>query len=207
MIGPVGSVGSTYFVAVDGLEALGDDLDVVEDRIKEIAAKAINATARKFRTESSRAIRQQVAFPAMFLDSKTDGALRIRQAASATMLQATISGEFEARSLARFVSTGQRVKNFRGPTVTVKPGQPEKMNRAFIIGLNNGNLGLAIRLKPGERIENKTRAVSFSKKDKNLVLLYGPSVDQVFRSVAGDVAPSASVYLETEFLRLMGALL
>lgn len=199
--------GLDYVVAVEGLEALGADLEQVEDRIKKLAARAINATARKFRTESSRAIREQVNFPARFLDSRSDGKLRLVRNATATSMEAVIRGDFEARSLARFVSPSQRRPNFRSPSVEVRPGNRERMDRAFIIGLSNGNLGLAIRLRPGERVENKRKMVSFSKKDRNLYLLYGPSVDQVFRSVASDVAPGAAEYLEREFTRLTEALL
>ena len=36
-----------------------------------------------------------------------------------------------------------------------------------------------------------------------LWLLYGPSVDQVFRSVASEEAPEAARFLEAEFNRLM----
>jgi hypothetical protein len=36
---------------------------------------------------------------------------------------------------------------------------------------------------------------------KNLYLLYGPSVDQVFRGVAADQAPAALDFLDVEFMR------
>ena len=78
------------------------------------------------------------------------------------------------------------------------------MNRAFLMNLRSGNLGLAVRLAPGERIDNKRRMVQMS---NGLYLLYGPSVDQVFRSVAEDVSADAGDFLEQEFLRLTEALL
>ena len=62
------------------------------------------------------------------------------------------------------------------------------------------NLGLALRLRPGESVLNKRQMVQVS---GNLYLLYGPSVDQVFRSVAEDIAPEATDILEAEFLRLI----
>jgi hypothetical protein len=41
------------------------------------------------------------------------------------------------------------------------------------------------------------------KKGSNVYLLYGPSVDQVFRTVAGEVAPDALNFLEDEFFRMI----
>jgi len=199
------NVGLGYVVAVDGLSELFDDFDNVADRIKKQAAMAINATARKFRTESSREIRQQVAFPARYLDSKATGKLRVRQTATVTRLQAAIEGKFDPTSLTRFVKGSLR-HGRRAPKLRVSPGQQTVIPNSFIMNLASGNKGLAIRLKPGETIHNKRKMISFSKKDRNLYLLYGPSVDQVFRQVAEDVAPDAAAYLEHEFLRLTEAL-
>lgn len=87
------------------------------------------------------------------------------------------------------------------------------MKKAFFIRLPQGsqmtetqfNLGLAIRLKPGEALMNKVQAVRMA---SGLYLLYGPSVDQVFRAndgggVASDRAPYLAQRLENEFLRLL----
>ena len=62
------------------------------------------------------------------------------------------------------------------------------------------NLGLAIRLRPGESINNKRAVVRLQ---GNLALLFGPSVSQVFAGVANDEAPGIAEKLEQEFLRLM----
>jgi hypothetical protein len=192
--------GLGYVVAVEGLDSL--DLTEVPFQIKRFASQAINGTARKFRTESSRRIREQVNFPARYLDSKQDGNLRITQNATADVMEAVIEGRFRPTSLARFV-TGARTGGRKSPTVEVSPGNREKMNRAFLMNLRSGNVGLAIRVGEGERIENKTRMVRVS---SGLYLLYGPSVDQVFRQVAEDVKDDAAAYLEQEFIRLSEAL-
>ena len=193
--------GLGYVVAVEGLDSLGADYDGITDKIAARASMAINATARRYRTKSSRLIRDEVAFPARYLDSKTDGKLRVRQQASASRLEAAIEGRFDATSLTRFVR-GAVTHGRKSPKLRVSPNQITQIPNSFIMNLRNGNHGLAIRLKPGEIIKNKRKMVSFSRKDKNLYLLYGPSVDQVFRSVAGDVAPEAAAYLEQEFFRL-----
>ena len=67
------------------------------------------------------------------------------------------------------------------------------------------NLGLAIRLRPGEKLQNKVAA---RRVEKGLYLLYGPSVDQVFRSrdgtgVATDLVPDIEQDLSDEFIRLL----
>lgn len=97
--------------------------------------------------------------------------------------------------------------------MSVKPGSIKFMKKAFLVKLRRGtaltetvhNLGLAIRLKPGENIKNK-KAMPASKTNKNwkgVFLLYGPSVDQTFRSVAEQMEPEVKAFLEREYLRLM----
>ncbi len=193
--------GLAYVVAVEGLDAI--DLDTVPTKIRQFAVRSINTTARRFRTESSRRIRQQVAFPARYLDSRADGNLRITRNATADAMQAVIQGRFRPTSLARFVK-GPRTGGRRAPTVEVAPGNRQKMNRAFLMNLRSGNVGLAVRLRPGERIENKRKMVQI---DSGLYLLYGPSVDQVFREVSEEVSDEAAAFLEKEFLRMTEALL
>ena len=57
-------------------------------------------------------------------------------------------------------------------------------------------------------MRNKVDALPFSGADRRLYLLYGPSVDQVFRSrdgtgVANDMVPEIERDLTSEFLRLL----
>lgn len=200
-VGRFSDVGAGYLVAVEGLEDI--DFSDAAPKIRKLASQAVNRTARKYRTESSRAMREEIAFPATYLDSRSTGRLRVSRTANPTSLSATITGRDRATSLARFVK-GSRTKGRRAPTVEVGTGQREKLSRAFLIELKNQNLGLAVRLSPGERIENKRRMVQM---EQGLYLLYGPSVDQVFRATAEDVSDDASDFLEQEFLRLTEALL
>ena len=72
------------------------------------------------------------------------------------------------------------------------------MDQAFLVRLKNNNIGLAVRLKPGEVLQNSEKAVRL---DNNVYLLYGPSVDQVFRSVADDKTPKILSDVTAEFLR------
>jgi hypothetical protein len=76
------------------------------------------------------------------------------------------------------------------------------LGRAFFINLNSGNIGLGIRLKNGETLTNTTGAKIITKGPlAGVALLYGPSVDQVFRSVAVDISPPLLDALSIEFLR------
>jgi hypothetical protein len=73
-----------------------------------------------------------------------------------------------------------------------------RLRRGKSIEGDSFNIGLAIRLKPGETIRNKREMVAFS---KGLYLLYGPSVGQVFDDVAIDMEPMLSDRMEDEFVR------
>lgn len=194
-----------YVVAVDGLSALRD-LETIPEDVRRVAAMAINKTADRARAQASRRIREQVAFPARYL-SDGNKRLDVSRRAKPEDLEAVITGRFRATSLARFVTSGA-VGSRKGVRVQVAPGMARYMRRAFLIPLRAGtapietksNLGLAIRLRPGETIQNKKKVLKLG---SNIYLLYGPSVSQVFRTVADEEAPETAAFLEAEFLRLM----
>lgn len=188
-----------YEWEVVGLERLADITDLPRT-VKRAASRAINRTADRARTQSSREIRQQVAFPASYL-SPSGGRLAVAQQASETSLEARIRARYRATSLARFITrTGPRG---RGVTVEVKPGHSVDMPGAFLISLrggvdSKGNRGLALRLKKGQSLRNRMLSKQMA---KGLYVLYGPSVYQVARTVFVDVAGNAARFLETEFER------
>lgn len=197
-----------FAVMVEGVESLRE-IRELGPRIKTAAAQAINKVARDQRAEAARRITDQVNLPKSYV-SPAGGRLVVSQQAQKESLEARITARGRPTSLARF-SRGTPGK--AGVTVEVKPGQTSFMRRAFLIRLPQGstltdsrfNLGLAIRLRPGERLQNKVRQV---KLDKGLYLLYGPSVQQVFlnnegKGVATDLAEPTADYLEAEFTRLL----
>ena len=57
-----------------------------------------------------------------------------------------------------------------------------------------------MRLKPGQSIDNKTGTTRWLVPGK-VALLYGPSVDQVFRDVSEDIAGPVGNMVATEFFR------
>ena len=144
-------------------------------------------------------INSQVAFPTGYL--KNDGRLSVTRRAREGSLEAVITARDRPTSLARF-SSGQTPASTRkgGVTVEVKRGKTVHMKKAFLVNLKNGNLGLAVRLKPGESLANKTNGKPVMLA-KNVYLLYGPSVDQVFQTVAEESLPELGAMVSKEFLR------
>ena len=70
------------------------------------------------------------------------------------------------------------------------------MGKAFLVKLKNGNMGLATRDKA--LIDRAYKPVML---DRGVYLLYGPSVDQVVRTVAEDALPNIGDKVFDEFLR------
>jgi hypothetical protein len=139
--------------------------------------------------------RSQIDFPAGYLEGER---LRVGKRASKGMLEATIKARDRATSLGRFAA-GQTPANTRGRgvRVQVKKGQTRVLSKGFMVDLKNGNRGVAVRLKPGESLRNSDKAVRLA---DNVFLLYGPSVEQVFKGVAHDVAPDLGRRLSRRFL-------
>lgn len=188
---------SAYVVAVEGLSDL-KDLEHLDEDIARAARIAVNYAADKARTRSVKDIREQVAFPARYLT----GRLKVTQRAAGRSLEAVVTGRDRPTSLARFAKdrSPAGAKRRGGVNVTVSPGSATFMTGAFLLKLRGGNLGLAIRLKDGESIRNK-KAVR--KIGAGLYLLFGPAIDQVFRTVSQDQVQITSDDMEREFLRVM----
>jgi hypothetical protein len=186
--------------------------EVSPEKLKRAQMLAINKVARDGRAMFAKDVRDQVNLPASYV-SANDKRLFVAQQASPSRLEAIIRASGRPVSLARYARNPTSAKRGQGAVVEVAPGRARFMRRAFFIRLRRGaeltdtqfNLGLAIRLRPSERMENKT---NFIRMASGLYLLYGPSVDQVFRSVDGDGiatdrAPLLAEKLEREFLRLL----
>jgi hypothetical protein len=183
-------------------DALASTVKYFED-FPELASKAMSVTLNQVSSREAlplirKEMRSQVNFPKGYLEMPDR--LFVARKANKQSLETVIRGRDQATSLARFRAPGQDVTNTRGRGVRVQVsrGQTAVMRRAFLVKLRNGNMGLAIRLKPGEQIRNTTGAKSL---ENNVYLLYGPSVDQVFRTVAGDVAPDVLESVTREFFR------
>lgn len=198
-----------YAVVVEGLRDLRE-IEGLRDEIMFNAVRAINRTADLGRTMASRKILQQVNFPASYLNP-AQKRLWVSRKAQRGSLEARITARARPTSLARFVSGG--AAGGKGVRVEVKPGTTRFLRRAFLVKLRAGsagidtkfNMGLAVRLKPGDDLRNKKSVIKMA---RGLYLLYGPSVDQVFLDnsgdgVASDIAPDLAEKMAEEFFRLM----
>jgi len=199
-----------YIVAVEGLSDLRG-LDEIPRSVERAALRAVNGTLDWATARSRRLVRDQVAFPASYLTGKDSSGrqrLGITKKARGGDLEGVITGRQRPTMLARFATSGS-VGGRNGVRVEVAPGFAKFMRRAFLIRLPAGsgnvetksNLGLAIRLKAGERIANKLRMVQMGRGGP--YLLFGPSIDQVFAGVAGDISGDTGDYLSREFSRLL----
>jgi len=174
----------------------------------EAARIALNDTARGPALGLARMqMNNEINFPNGYLKGDRLGVSKL---ASNADLEAVITGRDRATSLARFATSGQ-VGGKNGVTVEVGKGKSRHLKRAFMIKLKSGktmdgstfNVGLAIRLAQGETLNNRhlpanTHASSLG---SGVVLLYGPSVDQVFKAVASDIQPDVAKALTNEFFR------
>lgn len=200
-----------YAVFVEGLDQL-TDIASLSDRIRLKAVQAINKIARDGRSSIAIQMEHEINYPPSYL-TPSKRRLYVKMQATQSSLEAVIAATGRPTSLARFVQ-GNATPSARGG-LTVRVGQKTKrLKRAFLMRLRSGNeaisedrfnIGLAVRLKPGETLTNK----KFSRRiDSGLYLLYGPSVDQVFlgrggKGVAAEQAPDLALKLENEFIRLM----
>lgn len=203
------------------INALSDAIRLFE-RIPEVTGKAasiaINQTlSRGGLNLARRTILDQVAFPRDYLSGDRFG---ISQYATPNNLEGAIVGRKRATSLARFAQGGVVGRQAGGVKVTVRNGQGTQLRNAWLVRLKAGaslaedayNIGLAVRVKPGDSIVGK-KSVHKSwlvKPDATrggVALLYGPSVDQVFRDVADDIAEPVGEMVSDEFFRQINRLL
>lgn len=200
----------SFAVFAEGLTDL-EDFETLGPQIRSAASKAVNTVARNRRAAFSRQIRREINLPASYVGQGNKN-LYVAGKASPTNLQAKIVAAGRPTSLARYVK-GSPKAGKAGVYIEVAPGKARFMKRAFMIKLPQGsapvdtkyNMGLAIRLRKGERLQNKVQARKIA---SGLYLLYGPSVDQVFLNgdgtgIARDAVGDIQDELADEFFRLM----
>lgn len=194
-------------IQANGLRDLREFIERAPDAATTAARIAVNDTLEFARREGARSILQQIAFRPDYLREN----LHVSQHATNSRLEGTLTGRDRPTSLARFAQgspsfggSGRRVKAVR-VRVSPRGGSKEirdaffmRLRRGKSLGEDNFNVGLAIRLKPGETISNKREMVRIA---NGLYLLYGPSIGQVFDDVAVEIEPQLSDNLEAEFIR------
>lgn len=188
------------------LKDLDQFLVVAESAARPAAAMAMNdVTGGKGLKIYRQGMTAQIAFPPGYLDDKE----RFGQTGFATpaRLETKITARSRPTSLARF--SGSSAIGQEGVTVRVKAGRAVTLKKAFTVRLRAGtllddsnfNVGIAVRVKPGQLLRNKKDAASAARLAPNVFLLYAPSVDQVFRTVAPAETPKVLDEMGQEFLR------
>ena len=194
-----------------GLSEFAAHLALAPKIATESARIALNQTAeRKGLKLAQEAMLSQVAFPRGYL-SGSDGSgerrFRVSKRAQNTDLEAHLRGRFSPTSLSRFATgrpefVGGRFRRGSPIQVRVNPARVRTLEHSFFIQLRNGNIGLGVRIRNGETLTNTTGAKLITSGPlRGVALLYGPSVDQVCRTVAVDISPALLQELTVEFMR------
>ncbi len=198
-----------------GIDNFSDYIDRFPGMSRKAATMSINSGARKGRVLGKREIMRQVSLPSSYFGNEKSGRLRVSRWATEGNLEAAIRGRAEATSLLRFVTnvsslhargTSDTISAGRGTArLRVKPGSATAIDNAYILRLKGGNYGLAIR--PGHTGVRGRYNQRYIGKGNQWALLYGPSVDQVFRTVRGDISPDVGSYVAGEFNRQFNRLI
>lgn len=195
-------------IEVSAIAGLTEFLDAAPQVTRQAAALAMNdITGGKGLTRYKKSIKSQVGFPAGYLEDSD----KFGQTGFATPgnLVTKISARQRATSLARFATGGTVGKEGVTLSGVGGPGTRNVLKRAWLVRLRAGstlddsnfNLGLAVRLAPGKTFRKKRDTSRMVHLSKDVFLLYGPSVDQVFRSVAETDTPAVLNEMGLEFFR------
>lgn len=206
----------TVGVEVDALSDAQDYFRSLPDVSRRAARLALNSVSNRGAMRLARGgILDQVAFPKDYL---TGDRLQVTKHAKENDLETVITGRKRATSLARFATSGAvggGAMSKGGVRVMVKSGQGRVLRNAWLVRLRSGasmtednyNVGLALRVKPGDTLGNKNSAHKSWLVPNSIALLYGPSVDQVFRDVSDEIAPRVAQMVADEFFRQFDRLL
>lgn len=199
----------SYYIEAEGLKALDELVRRLGAAVEPSASDALNDTAAFARRLGSQEIRRRINFKARYIDG---GRLAVTRKSKPGDLEATVTGRDRPTSLARF---SQGAPSFgrqkTSPRVRVKAaGAASRVRNGFfmrlrrgnsIVSAENSNIGLAIRLKEGERIKGKNQMAPIG---GSVYLLYGPSVGQVYRTVAEKTVDEVSAQLVNRFSHYLG---
>lgn len=188
-------------IDLGGLLDLEEFLDAAPERTRDAASIAMNdVIGGSGLARYRKAITAQVNFPQGYVDNDRFG---FDKRASPNDLTASLVARQRPTSLARFATPAGKGVNVR----VAKKGAGKLFESAFLVrlragtSLDGGNMGLAVRLKPGQTL-NKRDQSRMVHLDANVVLLYGPSIDQVLNnSVAESETPEVLASIATEFYR------
>lgn len=197
----------TLVISLQGARDLEAKFKLLPELATQAARIAINDAAAEAVRVARRQIYREVAFPAGYLER--EDRLSVGRAATNQVLEAVVKGRDRPTSLARFVPEGTQVGRGkdRSITITVAPGRPKISVKGNLQIRNFGdNRLLILKLKPGQRPSKAYRPRPIFGPNSGMWILYGPSVDQIFKGVADDIAPAITQHAIDEFDRVFTAL-
>jgi hypothetical protein len=196
----------TTLVEIEGLSDAALYFKTVPEISAKAASLAINQTLQRGGLNLARkTIEEEIAFPKGYL---TGDRLAPKKFAKPNNLEGSIVARKRATSLARFAQ-GQPLNK---PGISVRVGRDAGttvLRGAWLVRLRQGasltqdqyNVGLAVRVKPGDKLRNKKMEHKSWLVPGRVALLYGPSVDQVFRQVADEISMPVADLVAAEFFR------
>lgn len=173
------------------------------------ASMAVNDALAWARTRAATLMLKEVDWPSSYLNPG-EGRFTIAEYSTPSTLEGKIKGRDRPTSLARFVRSGTGKAGSPLSLAVKRGGSPTVFKHAFLMRLRSGNsgatgnMGLAYRTKDGKPPSGAWKPKQIG---KNLFLLYGPSVDQVFRNVLDrdrEFIDQVTTHLDLEFRRLLG---
>lgn len=199
---------SIDFAALTSLEMYFKALPDVANQSASIALNDVMGQNGKGTKLLRQMTQQEVNFPNGYVD---DEKIKTISYAAPDHLEVHIQARKRATSLARFATSRKpattKAERDKGVTVAVHRGKQKTIRSGFLIRLRSGasltednyNIGLAVRLKPGETLKNKKQVTQGNL--KGLYLLYGPSVEQVVGEVVTENEDPILNLIAAEFVR------
>ena len=197
-----------------GIKDFEKRLEEAETKTLRAASSALNKGADYLRKRGVEEVVKQVSLTRPY--ARKNLTVTERAQPKHGRLSSTVTGRKRPTSLLRFdgvdLGRGKGVSvNVAGRRRVIRRGFPMKLKGR---GGQGENVGLAIRLPKNDRIKNKriVRKPLFKDKDTGIWLLYGPSVDQIFRNATrpmqgfpDKVMPDTYEVIQKEFERAFRA--
>lgn len=185
-------------VDIEGLEGF---VRRMPDVARQAQALAISDTAEWARNLAKREFLASVNLPD---DAVIARRFRVSQRATVARPESTITADRNPLGLSRFV-VGPKKAGTPHPRTQVRVGgsvktwsQPGGDNYAFLIPTPNGAAGVGLAIRTKEPLRNSRAA---RKIGRDLYLLYGPSVDQMFGQMIPALIPRVRAKATAEFNR------
>lgn len=187
-----------------GLSAAISDIADLPANMRKALVAAVNAVVPDAYSLSVERITEQVALTKTYVKSR----LYVSQTATVQDPMAVISGRVRSTQLRRYqgkqLYTAAKLPGKRrlaGTSVRVKAGgQTKVLNHAWIIKLKYGDLDAKAGMTMGIAMRTGTGRNDYR-------ILYGPSVDQIFRDVKDEIRPEVEQMLATEWVKQMAGIL